>query len=74
MSGRLAASVHLLRPPTLDNLREHLAGHLHTYHVLHFDGHGSYREGAPVGVDDRGVPSGPTGNSCWKINTVTRRP
>ena len=50
-SGRLAARVHLLRPPTLDNLREHLAAHPHTYHVLHFDGHGSYHEGARVAVN-----------------------
>ena len=46
--GRLAARVHLLRPPTFDNLREHLAAHPHTYHVLHFDGHGSYQEGAGI--------------------------
>jgi tetratricopeptide (TPR) repeat protein len=50
-SGRLPATVHLLRPPTLDNLREHLAAHPHTYHVLHFDGHGSYQEAAGLALD-----------------------
>ena len=55
-SGRVAARVHLLRPPTFDNLREHLARHPHTYHVLHFDGHGSYHEGA--GVTGSGMLAG----------------
>jgi tetratricopeptide (TPR) repeat protein len=41
----LPADVHLLRPPTFDQLREHLAAHPHFYHVLHFDGHGRYQEG-----------------------------
>ena len=47
-SGGVAAAVHLLRPPTFDKLREHLVRHPHTYHVLHFDGHGSYVEYAGV--------------------------
>jgi tetratricopeptide (TPR) repeat protein len=50
-TGRLPATVHLLRPPTFDNLREHLAAHPHTYHVLHFDGHGSYQEAAGIALD-----------------------
>ena len=32
----------MLRPPTFDRLREHLHEHPHTYHILHFDGHGAY--------------------------------
>ena len=40
----LPAQVHVLRPPTLDNLREHLRTHRNFYHILHFDGHGAYTE------------------------------
>ncbi|HEX4611202.1 MAG TPA: CHAT domain-containing protein, partial [Urbifossiella sp.] len=40
-------SVHVLRPPTFDNLREHLRTHPNHYHILHFDGHGAYRTDAP---------------------------
>ena len=39
---KLPASVHLLRPPTFDRLREHLRENPYLYHVLHFDGHGAY--------------------------------
>ncbi|MEI7462464.1 MAG: CHAT domain-containing protein, partial [Pirellula sp.] len=38
----LPATVTLLRPPTLDQLRAHLRAHPNHYHILHFDGHGSY--------------------------------
>ena len=38
----LPAYVELLRPPTFENLREHLREHPGFYHILHFDGHGSY--------------------------------
>ena len=37
----LPAEVHILRPPTLDRLREHLRTHPNFYHILHFDGHGA---------------------------------
>jgi tetratricopeptide (TPR) repeat protein len=36
------ATVTLLRPPTVTQLREHLTAHPNHYHILHFDGHGSY--------------------------------
>ncbi len=39
---RLPAQVDLLRPPTFDQLREHLRRRPGYYHILHFDGHGSY--------------------------------
>ena len=39
---RLPANVTLLRPPTFDQLRSHLREHPEHYHILHFDGHGSY--------------------------------
>ena len=38
----LPAQVTLLRPPTLDALDRHLSEHPGHYHLLHFDGHGSY--------------------------------
>ena len=43
----LPASVTVLRPPTFDALRDHLRQRPHHYHILHFDGHGSY--GAALG-------------------------
>jgi tetratricopeptide (TPR) repeat protein len=42
----LPAHVDVLRPPTFDQLREHLRAHPGYYHALHFDGHGSYGGGA----------------------------
>ena len=38
----LPAHVDVLRPPTFDQLRTHLEEHPNYYHLLHFDGHGSY--------------------------------
>jgi tetratricopeptide (TPR) repeat protein len=38
----LPAHVDVLRPPTFDQLRAHLEDHPNYYHLLHFDGHGSY--------------------------------
>jgi tetratricopeptide (TPR) repeat protein len=38
----LPAHVELLRPPTFDQLREHLRERPGFYHILHFDGHGAY--------------------------------
>ena len=69
-SGRLPAVVHLLRPPTFDNLREHLAAHPHTYHVLHFDGHGSYQK--LLGYRWLPRSRGP-GELCLRTNAATRR-
>jgi hypothetical protein len=45
-SQRLPAHVEVLRPPTFDRLREHLRAKPGHYHVLHFDGHGAYGDGA----------------------------
>ncbi len=42
----LPANVTLLRPPTFDNLRQHLHENPGHYHVLHFDGHGAFGPGA----------------------------
>jgi len=38
----LPAQVTVLRPPTFENLREHLRERQNHYHIVHFDGHGSY--------------------------------
>jgi tetratricopeptide (TPR) repeat protein len=43
----LPARVDLLRPPTFERLREHLHARPGFYHILHFDGHGSYSEETP---------------------------
>ena len=40
----------VLRPPTFENLREHLRERPNHYHIVHFDGHGSYGQAhAPSG-------------------------
>jgi hypothetical protein len=44
-SRGLPARVDVLRPPTFDQLRDHLRARRGYYHVLHFDGHGVYRRG-----------------------------
>ena len=38
----LPAYIHVLRPPTIDQLREHLRKRPGYYHLVHFDGHGNY--------------------------------
>lgn len=40
--GNLPARVDLLRPPTFEQLRQHLQQRPHYYHIVHFDGHGGY--------------------------------
>ena len=47
-SKQLPAHVDILRPPTFDQLREHLRQRPGYYHVLHFDGHGAYGNGGPT--------------------------
>lgn len=39
------AKLHILRPPTLSKLEEHLRERQEYYHILHFDGHGIYENG-----------------------------
>src|SRR5271166_1867326 len=38
----LPAQVTVLRPPTFESLQEHLRERPNHYHIVHFDGHGSY--------------------------------
>ena len=45
-SQDLPVQVNILRPPTFDQLREHLRARPSHYHLLHFDGHGAYGESA----------------------------
>ncbi|MGA2700591.1 MAG: CHAT domain-containing protein [Isosphaeraceae bacterium] len=46
----LPAQVTVLRPPTFENLRGHLRERPNHYHIVHFDGHGSYGQAhAPSG-------------------------
>lgn len=39
---QLPAQVKLLRPPTFEQLRRELQEHPGQYHIVHFDGHGSF--------------------------------
>jgi tetratricopeptide (TPR) repeat protein len=66
----LPAQVTVLRPPTFANLGEHLSAFPNRYHIVHFDGHGSYGvnpatfggplnqgpEGQLIFEDDQGQP------------------
>ena len=45
----LPANIHLLRPPTFEQLKRHLDDQIGFYHILHFDGHGAYGTGEEVG-------------------------
>jgi tetratricopeptide (TPR) repeat protein len=47
---KLPANVELLRPPTFENLRQHLREQPGFYHILHFDGHGAYSAAAPGSI------------------------
>ena len=53
------ATLHVLRPPTFDELRNHLSAFPRHYHILHFDGHGTYFDGAGslVFEDQSGGPN-----------------
>ena len=79
---KLPAQVDLLRPPTFDQLREHLRKRPGYYHILHFDGHGAY---GPNAGNDRHRYSGSEGRlvfededgsddpvSAEKLNTLLR--
>lgn len=53
----LPAKVTLLRPPTLERLRQELANNPNIYHIVHFDGHGGFGK---IGQsrDEPGAPHG----------------
>ncbi len=67
----LPARVHLLRPPTLARLREHLQERPGYYHILHFDGHGAYgvrRDGGgpEVTVSPHALQASPQGHLVFE--------
>ena len=47
----IPAHVHVLRPPTFENLRNHLRDRPHFYHIIHFDGHGGFGAAGLGGAD-----------------------
>jgi hypothetical protein len=61
----LPAHVDVLRPPTFDQLREHLRTHPNFYHVLHFDGHGAYVGGGGTPAH-RYLMQGPEGRLAFE--------
>jgi tetratricopeptide (TPR) repeat protein len=74
LAAELPIRVHVLRPPTLGALREHLRQWPRTYHVLHFDGHGDISlfargraEGRLVFEDDEGHPQPVLGRALAEI-------
>jgi tetratricopeptide (TPR) repeat protein len=68
---RLPAYVELLRPPTFDNLREHLREQPGFYHILHFDGHGAYSAAPPGGGY---TFQGPEGKLVFETNDAQPDP
>jgi hypothetical protein len=61
----LPAQVTVLRPPTFENLREHLRERPDHYHIVHFDGHGSYGvKPAPFGSPH--ILRGPEGHLIFE--------
>ncbi len=45
LAGDGPVNIEVLRPPTFDQLRAHLAEKKDFYHIVHFDGHGGYGHG-----------------------------
>jgi tetratricopeptide (TPR) repeat protein len=64
---RLPAHVELLRPPTFDQLRQHLHEHPGFYHILHFDGHGAY--GIPHQPGDGFTLQSPEGTLVFETDS-----
>ncbi|MCP4580757.1 MAG: tetratricopeptide repeat protein [candidate division Zixibacteria bacterium] len=58
--NNIPAHVHVLRPPTFANLRDHLKQRKHFYHIIHFDGHGGYGVHQTTGSDQHKY-AGPEG-------------
>lgn len=68
----LPAHVDLLRPPTFAQLREHLKRRPGYYHILHFDGHGSYSP--PSGSPSQHSHRGPEGKIVFETDEGTDDP
>ena len=87
---KLPAAVTILRPPTFAQLRAHLHERPDHYHILHFDGHGSYGanvahdhphalalrglQGQLVFEDDNGAPDPQTAEVLSELLRNTRVP
>ena len=67
----LPAHVDLLRPPTFAQLREHLKQRPDYYHILHFDGHGSY---SPASGSPSHSYRGPEGKIVFETDEGTDDP
>jgi tetratricopeptide (TPR) repeat protein len=72
-SQGLPARVTLLRPPTFDQLLQHLRDHPNTYHIFHFDGHGGYDETSDD-YGDRHRLQGPFGQLFFETEYGTPDP
>jgi hypothetical protein len=66
------ARLDVLRPPTFARLEEALSRHRGYYHVVHFDGHGAFLEGAPrpraacsSSRRGKGVGGAPSAGTSW---------
>jgi len=64
---KLPAHVDLLRPPTFDQLRQQLRERPGYYHILHFDGHGSYSPGSRGNAPGY-VMAGPEGTLIFETD------
>jgi len=65
--NRMHVKIHLLRPPTLKQLKEHLQSKQGFYHIVHFDVHGSvlsyneYLKSMEKASKETGKPAGKQG-------------
>jgi tetratricopeptide (TPR) repeat protein len=69
---KLPAKVTVLRPPTFDRLREALKEQKGQFHIVHFDGHGGYGQGASLSSPH--VLQGPQGHLVFEGNDVDPKP
>jgi len=70
----LPAEVTVLRPPTLARLREHLGKRPNYYHILHFDGHGGYGNGAGGEADPFSLKATPHGVLVFETDEGEEHP
>ncbi len=70
----LPAEVTILRPPTFQRLRDHLRERPGYYHIVHFDGHGSYSAELSVPVPHTLTLRGPMGRLIFEKEDGTADP
>jgi hypothetical protein len=71
---KLPAKVTLLRPPTLHQLEAHLRAHPDHYHILHFDGHGSYGKTVALPGPHQLTLQGPKGRLVFEDSSGSPDP